>query len=185
MRRPRGISLIDLLVATFLGALLLALIALFWQGVGRHHRFIGQKLSLREVAESFVGQLQDDLEKTSSEAITLSEDGKNVTFQSMDGLAQPGDLHWSNRFLCYRHQGGQLSRWEHTLAEAGQPEHLTPATLAGWSPSASAQQWQDAAEFECSLPAGQPVLKLHLLFQHDRHKYEVDRVLFVWNGFEP
>lgn len=184
-----GYSLIDLIVALFLMSILTTVLVLFWKGIGRQHHAIGQRINIQEISESFLTQLERDLATTTPKGLHLAE-GQPMTLglQSFSALVSPGELHWSDEVVCYRHDPvtSTIKRW--SASRSDKSSHFTVEDLDDIvSSDANPQVWGHIQECTIERPAGFPLLKVKLTLARDggQSQHHLSRDLVVLSGFQP
>lgn len=202
--RPTGYSLLDLLVAILLGAMISYILFLFATGVGRHYFNITEKMTQIERAAFFERRISQELSMSSTAGITPSAAGpagQTLAIQGFDAVVPPGRLRWGERVYLFRHlaEDKRLLAWPTSLAQMGispsfsHPETLTVdslPTLPALSDGKGFLQWENVTEFRVEKPEGTPAVRVISTFEEvgvrrNHHRYHSDRLYPVWNDFEP
>jgi hypothetical protein len=102
MRRPRGLTMPEIIVSLFLVALLGT--TLFKVGLLFRTQAHGIEVTIteRERLQVLMRRLQDSFDQTTAEGFYASTDGLTLTIQTIDGLSLNGTRSWSP-FITFYH----------------------------------------------------------------------------------
>ena len=200
----QGYSLLDLVVAGLLGAIISYILFLFMTGIGRHYFNISEKMTQFERASVFERRMSLELARTSPAGVTPIDHppgGQSLAIQSYEAAVPPGRLRWSERVCVFRFDVGSrlLTAWPTSLSQIGvstdygHPEILTTERIAGLpipGDDGRVLKWERVTEFQVEKPQGPPAVRVAATFEEvgvrrNRHHYRTERVYPIWNDFEP
>ena len=133
MRRPRGLTIPEILVGSFISLLMAtALFAVVSQLKTQAHT-TDAVMKARYDMQFLFRALGDAFDKTTAEGVHVSADMQKVSLQRVDGMASNGTRAWSPfvTFYCFDASSGQVLQGQVELAEIGithQP--ALPAAIA-------------------------------------------------------
>ena len=135
--RPKGFTLAELLSYTFLSALVLGIMGLFFFSVLKQYAYISESATLRKLGSLIIRQLKNDLEEATAGSVTTGDAG--LIIQPINSIDPPAETTWSDDIICYQHQSSErkLLRWvQGSLGSTPGPglQSFTEADIQGLRP---------------------------------------------------
>lgn len=182
-RADRGLTLAELLISLPIGLLVTGLILWLLVYAGRVYDSALRDSGARQRLEGIARQLEGTLDRTSSEGIHLSDDGKIIAVQPIGGVTATGDREWSETIAVYRYDSSvrRLYYGQVRLADLGTtpaqnlPQSLTPAQVLQAGATVTRVLANDVEQFVVSRQAGVPTMGVEITVVQESRLGKRDR----------
>lgn len=183
----RGYSLVEVIVASVLGLILLQLFVMVLVPMGRAAARGADQVELRQMAAAALDKVAADVDRTSSDGLSVTP--RMLAVQPLAGVTADGAAAWTPELIVYGAVSGKLLRraWPPgppALSWTPRSNHPAHATLAEMGrileePTGRTVLASWVKSFSATAEGG--TVRLHLEVEREKERYALDVCQFLRN----